>query len=74
MKRLVSTVLSVLLLICLLPVEAMAANDPQYSGINISDVTTDNVLITASVDNPSRFKLTEGGFFFGKTAINLHSM
>lgn len=68
MKKLISGILAVILTLCLIPLSAAAATNPSYSKIKISNVTKDNVKITANIDNPSKLKIVKGGFYYGTTS------
>ncbi|MEN6420070.1 MAG: hypothetical protein ABFC73_14230 [Clostridiaceae bacterium] len=63
MKRLVTMFVCVVLALLFFPTTALAATSPYYSNIKKSNITTDNVVITATINNPSKVKLIEGGFY-----------
>lgn len=71
MKRIIPVLLSVMLLMLLLPSSSQAASAPSYSNISISSITSDNAVLTASINNPSKVRLTEGGFYIGSQASSI---
>lgn len=70
MKRFFACLLSVMLIVLFIPMNAHAATSPSYSSIKVASVTQDNAVFTATINNPSKIKLTEGGFFIGTSSGN----